>query len=96
VPSSCTCPTQRDEQLVHAAALSLLLAVLLFLHLLLLLQALLGWNNLQEDTDTSQLRLRGLRKKVTDVLRQARTDRQLCLILSLSVVLVVLTVVALL
>eukprot|EP00775_Hariotina_reticulata_P004516 gene4516-4769_t len=57
-------------------------------------QALL-LDNVQEDTDTTQLRLRGLRKKVTDVLKQARTDRQLCLILTLSVVLVVLTVMAL-
>jgi hypothetical protein len=49
---------------------------------------------LQEDTDTTHLRLRGLRKKVSDVIKQSRKDRQLCLILVLSVVLVVLTVVA--
>lgn len=61
---------------------------------MLLLQSLL-LDNLQEDTDTSQLRLRGLRRKVQEVIKRSRQDRQLCLILVLSVVLVVLTVVAL-
>jgi hypothetical protein len=51
-------------------------------------------SGLQEDTDTTHLRLRGLRKKVSDVIKQSRTDRQLCLILALSAVLIVLTVLA--
>lgn len=51
-------------------------------------------SGLEEDTDTTHLRLRGLRKKVSDVIKQSRTDRQLCLILVLSVVLVILTVLA--
>lgn len=51
-------------------------------------------SGLQEDTDTTHLRLRGLRKKVSDVIKQTRKDRQLCLILALSVVLIVLTVLA--
>lgn len=49
---------------------------------------------MQEDTDTTHIRLRGLRKKVSDVIKQSRKDRQLCLILVLSVVLIILTVLA--
>lgn len=51
-------------------------------------------SGLEEDTDTTHLRLRGLRKKVADVIKQSSKDRQLCLIIGLSVVLVVLTVLA--
>jgi hypothetical protein len=50
----------------------------------------------QEDLDSTHLRLRGVRKKVASVLRQSRQDRQLCLIIGLSCVLVILTMLALL
>lgn len=70
-----------------------LYVVLPVLLLLLLCQAGL-LSGLEEDTDTTHLRLRGLRKKVADVIKQSRKDRQLCLILCLSVLLVVLTVLA--
>lgn len=62
--------------------------------LLLLLQALL-LDGLTDDTDASQMRLRGLRRKVADVLQQSRHNRQLCLILVLSLLLIILTVIAL-
>lgn len=65
----------------------------LLLLLLLLLQTLL-LGALESDTDTSHIRLRGLRKKLSDVIKRSRTDRQLCLILALSVLLVVVTLIA--
>lgn len=53
-------------------------------------------SGVQEDLDSTHLRLRGVRKKVASVLRQSRQDRQLCLIIGLSCVLVILTMLALL
>jgi hypothetical protein len=50
---------------------------------------------LEEHTDTTSLRLRGLRAKVSDVIKRSRQDKQLCTILLLSVLLVVLTMIAL-
>lgn len=49
---------------------------------------------LQEETDTSQLRLRGLRRQVQEVIRRSRTNRQFCWMLLLSVILVVITLIA--
>jgi hypothetical protein len=50
---------------------------------------------LEEHTDTTSLRLHGLRAKVADVIKRSRQDKQLCTILLLSVLLVVLTMIAL-
>jgi hypothetical protein len=50
---------------------------------------------LEDHTDTTTLRLHGLRHKVTDVIKRSRQDKQLCTILLLSVLLVVLTMIAL-
>jgi t-SNARE complex subunit (syntaxin) len=49
---------------------------------------------MQEDVDTTHMRLRAARKKISEVLRRSRQDKQLCLIISLSIVLVILTVLA--
>jgi hypothetical protein len=49
----------------------------------------------EEHTDVTTLRLRGLRSKVADVIKRSRQDKQLCTILLLSVLLVVLTLIAL-
>eukprot|EP00877_Chromochloris_zofingiensis_P007247 jgi/Chrzof1/2776/Cz11g29010.t1 len=51
-------------------------------------------SDLQDHVDTSNLKIRGLRKRVTDILQRSRGDKQLWLIAFLSVVLVILTVIA--
>ncbi|WIA14861.1 hypothetical protein OEZ85_001579 [Tetradesmus obliquus] len=50
---------------------------------------------LEDHTDTTTQRLRGLRSKVNDVIKRSRHDKQLCTILFLSALLVVLTLIAL-
>jgi hypothetical protein len=51
-------------------------------------------DELGAEVDATQLQVRSLRKRVADVLRRAGSDRQLCTIAFLVVVLVVLTVMA--
>lgn len=50
--------------------------------------------DLQEHTDASQMRLRGLRKRIRETMEATKHDRQLQLICVLSAVLAVLVITA--
>ena len=51
-------------------------------------------SDLQESTDTTNLKLRGLRRRVADIIQRSKSDRQLTLVIVLSVVLVIMTFLA--